>query len=144
MVTRDDEFIDVVDTDVSYGYSDNFDFDLNDFAFNGLQSPVLGGDWGLVYEWRPNITRYTYEMNGREDWLRRDRPLNKLKVGLSMTDLGRVRITKVGESADFYANTPDVDLRDFDVEDFESLDAILDQYFSFEENSRQSYKFLKI
>ncbi|MEM6726578.1 MAG: DUF5723 family protein, partial [Bacteroidota bacterium] len=139
IVPRANEIIDVTDTDVSYGYSDNFNFDLNDFEFNGLQSPVLGGDWGLVYEWRPNITQYTYKMNGREDWLRRDRPVYKLKVGLSMTDLGRVRFTKGGESADFYANTTDVDLNEFNVEDLESLDNVLDQFFTFEESAGSTF-----
>ncbi len=82
------------DTEYEYdavGQESRFSTDLalGNAGPSGVQS--MGADFGLVYEWRPNYKEYQYDMDGEEDRWRRDLEKYKLKVGVSLLDLGQVK-----------------------------------------------------
>ena len=58
--------------------------------FKGSFPTGWGADFGVVYEWRPKITEYEYQDYQGKTFRKRDKNKYKLKVGLSVTDLGRV------------------------------------------------------
>jgi hypothetical protein len=61
---------------------------LKNVAKNNGQG--IGGDIGLVYEYRPDIQLYTYENEKGEKVYHKDENKYKLKVGLSLTDFGTI------------------------------------------------------
>ncbi len=92
-----------------YGASGNLgDYEGNDwkyrpqFTFEG--SPTVGLDFGIVYEWRPDYERYKYDMDGKKGLVRLDQNRYKLKVGLSVLDIGSVKYEKKNNTTDFAAN----------------------------------------
>lgn len=89
-------------TNVNYSHSDNLDKFNGDFqpkfSFNYLG---FGIDAGIVYEWRPKYESYKYDMDGKTGLWRRDQNKYKLKVGLSMVDLGSIRFDRGQYSKDF-------------------------------------------
>lgn len=90
-------------TEVHYGLSETADKDYFDnFTFNNMGERLsVGFDLGVVYEWRPDYKKYNYiTRDGSEKGLRTENKY-KLKVGLSLTDLGSVKYKKGNNSADF-------------------------------------------
>ncbi|RQO30447.1 hypothetical protein DBR32_12850 [Taibaiella sp. KBW10] len=57
--------------------------------FNG-KSAGVGGDIGFVYEWRPNASKYTYEMDGQTDRRNPEKDLYKLRLSAAVTDIGAI------------------------------------------------------
>jgi hypothetical protein len=55
----------------------------------------LGFDFGLVYEYRPNIQKYVYQMD-KNRWVDRTTNKYKYKIGASVTDMGTIRYSKDG------------------------------------------------
>lgn len=103
----------IVQSDVNYGHSNNLN--LKDVQIGGAQTgtkvfdysqsyPGIGFDFGAVYEWRPSYLKYKYDMDGKKDLWRNDKNKYKLKVGLSVTDLGSIKFKKGSTSGDFHAN----------------------------------------
>ena len=96
----------------------------NDGVIDALQNGPFGGpkpslgfglDLGVVYEWRPDYKDYKYDMDGEMNLWARDQNKYKLRVGLSLTDLGGIRFKKGGLSRDFSVNTSNLfDLTIFD------------------------------
>lgn len=81
---------------INIGYSDDFYLEsrlVNDFSYrnNVTGQPTIGGDVGVVYEWRPKYKEHLYNMDGQTDLERPDRNKYKVRVGFSMTDLGSIR-----------------------------------------------------
>lgn len=72
---------------------------------DNLAEPTFGFDAGLIYEWRPNYQRYTYRMDGERDLEYRDRNKYKLRVGLSLMDVGRVRYQQQASELRLFSNT---------------------------------------
>ena len=121
--------------DFGYGYSES----IEDAANDDLNSDGIGGapkasangfglDLGVVYEWRPDYKDYKYDMDGETNLWARDQNKYKLRVGLSLTDLGGMSFKKGGLSRDFSVQTSNL----FDLNTFESaqgldgLDGIID------------------
>ncbi len=105
--------VSIFNTDVKYGHSSNFNFEQVSFGgqnsgtkiFDYSQSfPGFGMDFGVVYEWRPSYMKYKYDMDGEKDLWRKDKNKYKLKVGLSVTDIGAIKFKKGGVANDFNAN----------------------------------------
>jgi len=70
--------------------------------------PTVGLDLGVVYEFRPDHESYFYDMDGRTGIERRDQNKYKVKVGLSVLDIGRLKYEKKYNTYDFRINlTPD-------------------------------------
>ena len=99
--------------EVSYGKSDNIesDFELEQFA----GASGFGTDLGFVYEWRPDFASYTTEDEDGNTTVAKGQNKYKLKLGISITDLGSVKYEAAEESTYDITNT--VSEADFEAED---------------------------
>lgn len=119
---------------VDYGHSSNFEFDEDDpagsFSYRFVSNPGLGLDLGAVYEWRPDWQDYKYDMDGETDLWRKDQNKYKLKVGLSILDMGRIRYDKGQFSNSFIADIQGlpIDTVSAQVTNVTSWDQFLDTF----------------
>ncbi|MBI3518460.1 MAG: OmpA family protein [Bacteroidetes bacterium] len=108
-----DTTLSIFQSQVNYGHSDNLT--LKDIQIGQAQTgtkvfdysqsyPGVGFDFGVVYEWRPSYMKYKYDMDGEKDLWRKDKNKYKLKVGVSVTDIGSIKFKKGSTSGDFQAN----------------------------------------
>lgn len=136
-----DDTIRIYDTDVSYGHSSNFELDADGLAYKFVGKPTFGFDLGVVYELRRPADQYTYKMDGREDWVRKDKNKYILKAGVSIIDMGVIPFTKANGSRSFYANAPQgIDLDEFDFDDVASFDSVLQSKFTMVNDSGSVYR----
>lgn len=136
-------------SEVDYGHSDNFNFenvDLNKpnsgskvFDFS-QSSPSFGFDIGAVYEWRPDYKKYKYDMDGEKDLWRKDKNKYKLKIGISITDLGSVKFKKGATSGNFKADVGLWNLKPIDPQTVKEFDDTLHGRFGGSRGAGQSYK----
>lgn len=78
----------------NFGFSDNFRFEGRQLVdFNVASLPTFSSDLGIVYEFRPNIERYRYEMDGKTR-LRPDETKYLARVGIALYDLGGIRFSR--------------------------------------------------
>ena len=101
---------------LTYGNTDSLDDEGNgDNYFDFSGGAGLGADIGFVYEWRPDYEKYhKLDANGKP---LTDRGSNKykIKLGASITDIGRIRDTN-GVNRQYNLNqTQDIDNFDGDV-----------------------------
>ncbi|HVK46709.1 MAG TPA: DUF5723 family protein [Pseudobacter sp.] len=113
------------------------DYDFGDFfKFNGHG---IGGDVGLVYEYRPNLDYSKYED---------DRFANKykVKVGVALLDVGEIKFNKSGNQSGVYSmNIPNGQqflLNQFKDKSVSEYKSILDAspYFTPDANVDEKYK----
>ena len=96
----------IYNTHINYGISEN----IGNGIENGMETIGIGGrygmgfDFGIVWEWRPNYSDHLYDMDGETNLERRDENKYKLRVGLSVKDLGAVKYRKWNQSQDFVIN----------------------------------------
>jgi len=113
----------------NYGYSSNVD-DFFDASTSTGSTPLglsdvfkmvsklgVGLDIGGVYEWRPNWEDYKYDMDGETNLWRRDQNKYKLRVGISLNDIGGMKYTKSEHSRNFQAHASVLDLAQFEDSD---------------------------
>jgi outer membrane protein OmpA-like peptidoglycan-associated protein len=122
--------------DFGYGYSESIhDAATNESIDNGgmfglpkASARGFGLDLGVVYEWRPDYKDYKYDMDGEMNLWARDRNKYKVRVGLSLTDLGGMKFKKGGISRDFSVQTSNLfDINTFgEAGDLEEFDATID------------------
>ncbi len=110
----DDTTLSLFHSDVSYGHSTNFENDANNPTYKAISKPSFGFDLGVVYEWRPDWQSYKYDMDGQTNLWRKDQNKYKLKVGLSVTDIGYIKFKKGTYSHDFTADINAWNLHSFD------------------------------
>ena len=141
----DDDYSQYLSGDFGYGYSKSIeDFQNTDDLDNNGTADVLeagmfgygpkptahgfGLDLGAVYEWRPDFKDYKYDMDGEMNLWARDQNKYKLRVGLSLTDIGGMSFNKGGISRDFSVQTSNLfDLNTFDTAgDLLGFDQIID------------------
>ncbi|WP_373512118.1 DUF5723 family protein [Persicitalea sp.] len=89
------ELIDLPTIDTRYGYTtdgafQDFNFTPNWLLGNAPAGSGWGFDAGIVYEYRPNVSRHSYTDRGVR---KRDGSVNKYlyRVSLALTDIGSVR-----------------------------------------------------
>lgn len=110
---KTDTTLSIFQSNVQYGHSDNLN--LKQISFGGNNNgtkifdysqsyPGVAFDFGAVYEWRPDYEKHKYDMDGEKGLWRKDENKYKLKVGISVTDLGSIKFKKGQTSNDFYAN----------------------------------------
>jgi outer membrane protein OmpA-like peptidoglycan-associated protein len=117
-------------SEVSYGHSTNYDVDNGGLQYKFVSNPTVGFDFGVVYEWRPDFQDYKYDMDGETGLWRKDKNKYKLKVGLSVTDIGVVKFKKGAMSHNFVADIGYWNLHDFDnVDSFTDLDSVFTARF---------------
>ena len=123
LYNNDSVYID--NTSVYYGFSDGLgklaDGSLDPENLNITHRRSVGFDFGIVWEWRPNYENHLYDMDGKTNLERRNENKYKLKVGLSIRDLGSVKFKRSPYSQDFVANGY---FNGHMFEDFESLEDI--------------------
>jgi outer membrane protein OmpA-like peptidoglycan-associated protein len=124
-----DTTVSIFQTEVSYGHSNNFDFNQNNIRYKFISSPSLGFDLGVVYEWRPDFEKYKYDMDGETNLSRKDKNKYKLRLGLSLVDVGRVKFTKGEHSQDFIANIKLWDISNVDPANIENFDDTIRKKF---------------
>ena len=102
----------VNNSDFSYGVSTNL-FDLGNTQNSPNPKfefvPSFSADIGFVYEWRPNIDKYKYEMDGDPDVLDRKKNKYKLKASVALTDMGFIRFKRSPHSKIIHANFNDIE-----------------------------------
>lgn len=103
---------------LSFGRFDNFDND--NYEYDLPEATGFGVDLGFIYEWRPNHQDYTKTNANGDSYTLKHKNKYKLKLGLSITDIGAINY-KNGEE-DVYDITNSVTEDDFDnaddIEDF--------------------------
>ena len=102
-----DSVVNVQNSHINYGISSGIgdmvtsgDFDRSNIA--GKFS--MGFDFGIVWEWRPDYESHLYDMDGETGLERRDENKYKLRVGLSVKDIGVVKFQRWEDSKDFIVN----------------------------------------
>src|SRR5690606_21575418 len=98
---------------VTYGRFDNFDNDNYDYELPNATG--FGTDLGFVYEWRPNHADYTETNADGESFTRKDKNKYKLKLGVSITDLGSIKYKEALEET--FDITNDISEEAIDNED---------------------------
>ena len=118
-------------SDVSYGHSTNFDNGKGtNLGFKQSAMPSLGLDLGVVYEWRPDWQKYKYDMDGETNLWRKDKNKYKLRIGLSVVDIGYAKFTKGVYSHNFTADISSWNLHNFDhIGSVNQYDSILKSNF---------------
>lgn len=124
-----DTTISLFQTQVSYGHSTNFDIEQNNLKYKYVSNPSLGFDLGVVYEWRPDHEKYRYDMDGQTNLYRKDKNKYKLKFGLSLLDVGKVKFTKAPRSRDFMANIKLWDISKVSPDNIEYFDDTIKKRF---------------
>ncbi len=135
-----DDFIDVINSDLSYGHSDNFELDADGLKYRFVGKPGFGMDLGFVYELRRPVETYTYSIDGTDGNIRND--LNKyiLKVGFSATDIGNISFTRGGLSSSFNADRTMVPLDSFERNTIAEFDSVLNSYYTFRNEAGTQYR----
>ena len=126
-----DSTLSLYNADVHYGHSSNFEASTNNLNYNVVSNLGIGFDFGVIYEWRPDYAKHKHDMDGETNVWKRNENKYKLKVGVSMTDLGGVKFSKGGQSGDFTANTSNWDISklDFGTTPIAALDDTLSARF---------------
>jgi outer membrane protein OmpA-like peptidoglycan-associated protein len=152
----------VIKTEVNYGHSRNLEIPdpnapvktKNPFAnsrtlygtFTGWPKfesyPGFGLDAGFVYEWRPHYQDYKFDMDGKKNLWRRDKNKYKLKMGLSILDLGSIKFDKGDLSQDFTINVDTIKYRLLETQSYPvyDIDRIIDSLIE----SREVEKTFKV
>ena len=125
-----DTTLSLFNSEVSYGHSTNYDGTDPGVGFDQISKPGFGLDLGMVYEWRPDYDSYKYDMDGETGLERKDKNKYKLRVGLSVTDIGYVKFKKGKYSHNFTANIDYFNLHNFDgIDNPEQYDSVLKANF---------------
>ena len=128
-----DTTLSVFHSDISYGHSTNFDFsDKNNIKYKYVSNPSVGLDIGAVYEWRPDFEKYKYDMDGETGLNRKDKNKYKLRVGVSVVDIGSVKFKKGPESHNFSADVSYWDIHNLPIKGVPSFDSVMKNKFSME------------
>jgi outer membrane protein OmpA-like peptidoglycan-associated protein len=150
-VHTDDFSYNLVNEDTSQYLYGTFDYgyskEVGDFITDGVNGLIdkttiknylkpgsigLGFDVGAVYEWRPNYSKYKFDMDGKSDlWMRHENKY-KARIGLSLLDMGAMKFTKGGLSRNFVVNTSTLfNLHRFETAtDLETFDMVIDSLIS--------------
>ncbi len=104
--------------DVSYGYSDNLENDLDEIEVVSGATGV-GVDLGFVYEWRPDHAEYTSTDSKGNTYMPKDVNKYKLKFGLSLTDIGAISYNGTQENYDFNRTITQNEFEDLDIDELE-------------------------
>lgn len=124
-----DDTLSLFQSDVLYGHSTNYDIDSR-IRYRFVSNPGVGIDLGVVYEWRPDWQDYKYDMDGREDMWRKDLNKYKLKAGLSILDIGRIKFQKGNKSRNFIADVNDWDINNLSFNNVQAFDDTILSRFS--------------
>lgn len=133
------DILNIYDSEIRYGLSGNFD-DASSEPFKFSSNPGFGIDLGFVYEYRPHIDRYKYDMDGKKGLLRPDKEKYLFKVGISLLDLGGMQYTKDFGSQDIPdASISNWDLTTIKINSVEDLKDTINNAFNLNPNREEVY-----
>ncbi|MDN3666443.1 DUF5723 family protein [Algibacter miyuki] len=118
---------------ITYGRGDDYDNDNYDYELP--EAIGFGADLGFVYEWRPNHADYKTEGANGSTYNHKDQNKYKLKVGLSITDIGKINYKDAISETFDVTNTVTED----DIDNEEDLNDILNNLYTLT-NSSVGYK----
>ena len=127
---KNSDTLTIYNADVQYGHAENFSFDDN-YTFEFSSKPSFAIDLGVVYEWRPNKDKYTYDMDCKTGIPRKDKDKYTLKAGLSIMDIGRLKFEKGYLSDNFTASITDWRIGGFKFDGLGSLDDTINSRFNY-------------
>ncbi len=122
--------------DIKFGLTSGLDELMN---FKVASEPSFGFDVGFVYEWRPRYKEYKYNMDGEYDLWRRDQNKYKLRVGVSLIDVGSMKFKKQYNSNDFIINVDTLNFNNISFSDLTFLGDSVLKYFSFSPDGSEYY-----
>ena len=91
--------------DIAYAHSANLGSPFTngtpvvDF-YHYVEKPRIGLDLGIVYEWRPEYSKFKHKPDGTKQVWRKDLNKYKFKLSGSLTDLGKINFRKQGSYYD--------------------------------------------
>lgn len=118
-------------------YSRFDDFDTDNYEYDLPNATGFGGDIGFVYEWRPNHQDYEKTNAKGDTYTLKNKNKYKLKLGLSITDIGSINY-KEGFSDTYDINNTGVSEEDLD--NAEDIDDLLNSFYTLT-NSSRGYNF---
>ena len=110
---------------ITYARFDDFDKDGYDYEVPDASG--FGADLGFVYEWRPKYSEYTKTNANGESYTLKHKNKYKLKLGLSLTDLGSINY-KNGISETY--DVTNANVSEEDIENAESIDDVLEALYT--------------
>jgi outer membrane protein OmpA-like peptidoglycan-associated protein len=116
---------------INYGHSNNF----SSFGSN----LGIGGDIGVVYEYRPDYDKYKYDMDGQTNLDMRWKNKYKFKIGFSIVDLGGIRFKNNSASGDFSVNVSNGTLPKINFNNPNLLEDTLKKLFKYDQSSSSYY-----
>lgn len=125
-----DTTISLFHSEVGYGHSDNFEQNQGSFQYKPTPYASFALDFGVVYEWRPKYKDFKYEMNGQKDLTMLDKNKYKLRLGLSVLDVGPgVKFRKGSYSRDFTADISMWNVTHFNPNNIQEFDDSITNIF---------------
>ncbi|MGB1247981.1 MAG: DUF5723 family protein, partial [Chitinophagales bacterium] len=147
-----DSSIAIDNSDIQFGYNSLFTEEIlgsENISFASFDPKMgMGGDVGVVYEWRPKVDDYNYEMDGDPNFKDPRKEKYKLKVGLGIVDMGYTRYARNELVLDkIYADNPFIDIEatfenafeDFDQTGFQGFADTLASIFVAEKSDKDGY-----
>ncbi|WP_298556271.1 DUF5723 family protein [uncultured Algibacter sp.] len=111
--------------EITYGRFDDFDNDNYDYDLP--EATGFGVDLGVVYEWRPNHADYKTTNADGTSYVHKHENKYKLKVGLSITDIGSINYKNGVQETFNIANTG---ISEEDIENAEDIDDVLNTLYT--------------
>ncbi len=114
--------------EVLYSNSNNFEDGFNDNNFEIVDDATgFGFDLGFVYEWRRDYETYKTTNESGKSFSFKDKNKYKLKVGLSVTDIGSINYKESNKSR-YDINR--VNINEDTFNSFDDLDDLLDNLYT--------------
>ena len=109
---------------ITYGRGEDYDNDNYDYELP--EAIGFGADLGFVYEWRPNYRDYQTESVNGPTYNHKDQNKYKLKVGLSITDIGKINYKDAVSETFDVTNTVTED----DIDNEDDLNDVLNNLYT--------------
>jgi len=120
--------------EITFGRFENFDNDNYDYELP--KATGFGIDLGFVYEWRPNHADYVKTNANGDSYTLKHKNKYKLKLGLSITDLGSINYKDGVEDVYDITNNG---VSEEDINEAEDIDDILNSLYT-QTQTNGSYK----
>ena len=101
-----------------------------------LTNTGFGMDLGVIYEWRPDYRKYNYRNIRGKSYTRRDKNKYKLKLGVSLTDIGRINYK---DGIQEYYNLQGTNISEDEIRDAGDFDNVLETFYALND-TKSGYK----